>query len=257
MGDPSSNAHDAGTVDELARLEVNFDRAVAQGHIWMAFQPIVLAVRPREIFGYEALMRSNDPDLKHVGLLLDAAERLERTTQLGRLARAQVATAFGAAAAERGLVFVNLHVRDLFDPTLSSPFSGLTRIARRVVLEITERSSLEGLDGLSDRVAELREIGYAIAVDDLGGGHARMGHLTPLDTDYVKLDMSLVRDVDSHPVKQRLVQSVVSLCRESGVRVIGEGVETQAEADTLRDLGCDYLQGYLIARPGPAFVDPV
>ena len=257
MGDPSSNAQDAGLVDELARLEAAFDRAVAQGHIWMAFQPIVLAVRPKEVFGYEALMRSNDPELKHVGLLLDAAERLERTTQLGRLARAQVATAFGAAAAERGLVFVNLHVRDLFDPTLSSPFSGLTRIARRVVLEITERSSLEGLEGLSDRVAELREIGYAIAVDDLGGGHARMGHLTPLDTDYVKLDMSLVRDVDSHPVKQRLVQSVVSLCRESGVRVIGEGVETPAEADTLRDLGCDYLQGYLIARPGPAFVDPV
>lgn len=250
-------ADDSDRVDELARLEVAFDRAVADGHIWMAFQPIVLAARPKEIFGYEALMRSRDPELKHVGLLLDAAERLERTTQLGRLARAQVATAFGSAAAERGLVFVNLHVRDLFDPTLSSPFSGLTRIARRVVLEITERSSLEGLDGLADRVAELREIGYAIAVDDLGGGHARMGHLTPLDTDFVKLDMSLVRDLDSHPVKQRLVQSVVSLCRESGVRVIGEGVETTAEADALRDLGCDYLQGYLIARPGPAFVDPV
>ncbi len=256
MADASRPADD-NRVDELARLEVAFDRAVAAGHIWMAFQPIVLAARPKEIFGYEALMRSRDPDLKHVGLLLDAAERLERTTQLGRLARSQVAAAFGAAAAERGLVFVNLHVRDLFDPTLSSPFSGLTRIARRVVLEITERSSLEGLDGLADRVAELREIGYAIAVDDLGGGHARMGHLTPLDTDFVKLDMSLVRDLDSHPVKQRLVQSVVSLCRESGVRVIGEGVETTAEADTLRDLGCDYLQGYLIARPGPAFVDPV
>jgi EAL domain-containing protein (putative c-di-GMP-specific phosphodiesterase class I) len=254
MGEASTeSAH----VEELAQLELAFDRAVAQGHIWMAFQPIVQAVRPKEIFGYEALMRSRDPELKHVGLLLDAAERLERTTQLGRLARAQVATAFGAASAERGLVFVNLHLRDLFDPTLSSPFSGLTRIARRVVLEITERSSLEGIDGLADRVAELREIGYAIAVDDLGGGHARMGHLTPLDTDFVKLDMSLVRDLDSHPVKQRLVQSVVSLCRETGVRVIGEGVETPAEADALRDLGCDYLQGYLIARPGPAFVDPV
>jgi len=202
-------------------------------------------------------MRCKDKDLPHVGALLDAAERLERTSKLGRLSRQQVATTFGAAPAERGLVFVNLHIRDLFDPTLSSPFAGLTRIARRVVLEITERSSLEGLDGLADRVAELREIGYAIAVDDLGGGHARMGHLTPLDTDFVKLDMSLVRDIDSHPVKQRLVQSVVELCRENGVRVIGEGVETEAEAVALRQLGCDYLQGYLIAKPGPAFVDPV
>ncbi|MBE7454052.1 MAG: EAL domain-containing protein [Kofleriaceae bacterium] len=256
MSDPDRAAGGADRVDELARLERAFDRAVTGGAIWMAFQPIVHASQ-RALFGYEALMRSRDPDLPHVGALLDAAERLERTTQLGRLARAQVATEFGQAPAERGLVFVNLHARDLFDPTLTSPFSGLTRIARRVVLEITERTSLEGIDGLADRVAELREVGYAIAIDDLGGGHARMGHLTPLDTDFVKLDMALVRDLDSHPVKQRLVQSVVSLCRESGVRVIGEGVETQAEADALRDLGCDYLQGYLIARPGPPFVDPV
>jgi len=238
----------------LARLEAQFDRALPQ--VWMAFQPIVAATGARR-FGYEALLRCRDADLSHVGALLDAAERLERTTQLGRLVRAQVATTFATAPIERGLVFVNLHLRDLFDASLSSPFSSLTRLARRVVLEITERSSLEGLAGLADRVAELREIGYAIAIDDLGGGHARMGHLTPLDTDFVKLDMSLVRDLDSHPVKQRLVSSIIELCRDSGVRVIGEGVETEGEAQILRHLGCDYLQGYLIARPGPAFVDPV
>jgi EAL domain-containing protein (putative c-di-GMP-specific phosphodiesterase class I) len=255
MGAPGGSSPEEPELG-LEELEVAFDRAITQNHIWMAFQPIVHA-QQHAIFGYEALLRSRDHQLKHVGLILDAAERLERTTQLGRLARAQVATEFSKAPAERGLVFVNLHVRDLFDPTLTSPFTGLTRIARRVVLEITERSSLEGIEGLADRVAELREVGYAIAVDDLGGGHARMGHLTPLDTDFVKLDMSLVRDLDSHPVKQRLVSSVVSLCRESGVRVIGEGVETKAEAEVLTDLGCDYLQGYLIARPGPPFVDPV
>jgi EAL domain-containing protein (putative c-di-GMP-specific phosphodiesterase class I) len=238
----------------LAHLEAQFDRALPQ--CWMAFQPIVAASGSRR-FGYEALLRCTDPELSHVGLLLDAAERLERTTQLGRLVRTQVASTFAAAPIERGLVFVNLHLRDLFDASLSSPFSSLTRLARRVVLEITERSSLEGLAGVADRVAELREIGYAIAIDDLGGGHARMAHLTPLDTDFVKLDMSLVRDLDSHPVKQRLVASIIELCRDSGVRVIGEGVETEGEAEILRHLGCDYLQGYLIARPGPAFVDPV
>ena len=248
-----SSGHDPVRGATLAHLEGLFDRALPK--VWMAFQPIVAAAGERR-FGYEALLRCHDPEA-HVGILLDAAERLERTTQLGRLVRTQVATTFTSAPIERGLVFVNLHLRDLFDPTLSSPFSALTRIARRVVLEITERSSLEGLAGLADRVAELREIGYAIAVDDLGGGHARMGHLTPLDTDFVKLDMALVRDLDSHPVKQRLVSSIIELCRDSGVRVIGEGVETPGEAEILRHLGCDYLQGYLIARPGPAFVDPV
>jgi EAL domain-containing protein (putative c-di-GMP-specific phosphodiesterase class I) len=257
MSDPAIHAPTVGELERshtLAHLEAVFDRALPQ--VWMAFQPIVVAGGAR-LFGYEALLRCRDPELSHVGVLLDAAERLERTIQLGRLVRAQVASAFAAAPAERGLVFVNLHLRDLFDASLSSPFSALTRIARRVVLEITERSSLEGLAGVADRVAELREIGYAIAIDDLGGGHARMGHLTPLDTDFVKLDMSLVRDLDSHPVKQRLVASIIELCRDSGVRVIGEGVETPGEAEILRHLGCDYLQGYLIARPGPAFVDPV
>ncbi|MEZ4402073.1 MAG: EAL domain-containing protein [Kofleriaceae bacterium] len=247
---PSPSEAAIGLVD----LEAAFARAL--DHVWMAFQPIVVA-STRQRFGYEALLRSNDRTLPHVGAVLDAAERLERTTLLGRTIRAQVASTFAPAPAERGLVFVNLHLRDLFDPTLSSPFAPLTKLARRVVLEITERTSLDGLDGLADRIAELREIGYGIAVDDLGGGFDRMNHLTPLDTDFVKLDMSLVRDVDSHPVKQRLVSSVLGVCRDSGVRVIGEGVETAAEARTLADLGCDYLQGYLIAKPGPAFVDPL
>ena len=82
-----------------------------------------------------------------------------------------------------------------------------------------------------------------------------MNHFTPLDTDFVKLDMSLVRDIDSHPVKQRLVESITQLCRDNGTKVIGEGVETQPEADTLIRLGCDLLQGYLIARPALPFVD--
>lgn len=238
--------------DDLAQLEARFLRALDS--VWMAFQPIVTAA-DRTVFGYEALMRCRDAELPHAGVLLDAAERLERTYQLGRLARAQVAAAFAEAAPERGFAFVNLTVRDLFDPTLSSPFGSLARIAHRVVLEITERSSLEGVEGVVDRVAELRELGYGIAVDDLGGGYSRMAHLAPVDTDFVKLDMSLVRDVDAHPIKQRLVVSVVELCRDNDVRVIGEGVETPAEAETLVRLGCDYLQGYLIARPGPAFVD--
>jgi len=69
--------------------------------------------------------------------------------------------------------------------------------------------------------------------------------------------MSLVRDVDSHPMKQRLVASIVHLCRDQGMKVIGEGVETEAEAKVLVDLGCDLLQGYLIARPALPWCDPL
>jgi EAL domain-containing protein (putative c-di-GMP-specific phosphodiesterase class I) len=222
----------------------------------MQFQPIVHA-RTRARFGYEALLRSSDRSLPHPGAILDAAERLERIPALGRAVRAQTAKVFGAAPAERGVVFVNLHLLDLFDKQLTSPFSPLARVAHRVVLEITERTSVDGLADLRYRVAELRELGYRIAIDDLGGGHARMGTFTPLDTDFVKLDMSLVRDLDKQPLKQKLVRSVIELCRGQGIDVIGEGVETEAEAKALVDLECDYLQGYLIAKPAPPFADPL
>ena len=247
-----ADATAASTVADLAELEVRLERCLAGLH--MHFQPIVYPDRAR--FGYEALLRSTEKSLPHPGAILDAAERLERTGKLGAAIRTHVARVFAAAPPERGVVFVNLHINDLFDKSLTSPFAPLTKIASRVVLEITERSSLDGLGDLRYRVAELRERGYRIAIDDLGGGHARMGSLTPLDTDFVKLDMSLVRAVDSHPMKQRLAASITQLCKEHGVMVIGEGVETEAEATCLTDLGCDLLQGYLIARPGPAFIDP-
>jgi len=243
---------EGGAADHLRDLEDKLGRCLAT--MTLHFQPIVHA-STRTRFGYEALLRSSDKALPHPGAILDAAERLERIATLGRGVRAQVAKVIASAPVDRGLIFVNLHLHDLFDKQLLSPFAPLSKVASRVVLEITERTSLEGQLDLRYRVAELRELGYHIAIDDLGGGHARMGTFTPLDTDFVKLDMSLVRDVDKHQMKQRLIRSVTQLCREQGTQVIGEGVETEAEAEVLVDLGCDLLQGYLIARPGPPFVD--
>ena len=239
---------------QLRELEDKLNRCLAT--LTLHFQPIVHA-STRARFGYEALLRSTDRALPHPGAILDAAERLERITTLGRAVRAHAAKVITSAPAARGLTFVNLHLLDLFDKQLLSPFAPLSKVASRVVLEITERTSVEGQIDLRYRVAELRELGFRIAIDDLGGGHARMGTFSPLDTDFVKLDMSLVRDVDKHQMKQRLIRSVTQLCREQGIQVIGEGVETEAELEVLVDLGCDLLQGYAIAKPGMPFVDPL
>jgi EAL domain-containing protein (putative c-di-GMP-specific phosphodiesterase class I) len=242
----------AAAVSELVELEGKLDRCLAGLHMY--FQPIVFA-SDRRRFGYETLLRSRDRSFPHPGAILDAAERLERIPLLGRAIRAQVAQVLAAEPPTRGVVFLNLHLLDLLDRGLTSPFSPLSKVASRVILEITERTSLDGHVDLRYRVAELRELGFRIAIDDLGGGHARMRTLTPLDTDFLKLDMSLVRDCDKHPLKQRLIGSITELCRDQGLQVIGEGVETEAEAKALVDLGCDLLQGYLIAKPAPPFCD--
>ena len=252
--DPNALFDKGESPDQLRELEEKLNRCLAG--LTMHFQPIVQASN-RGRFAYEALLRSTDKSLPHPGAILDAAERLERITTLGRAVRANCAKVIAESPPARGLVFINLHLLDLFDKQLTSPFAPLSRVASRVVLEITERTSLEGEIDLRYRVAELRELGFRIAIDDLGGGHARMGTFTPLDTDFVKLDMSLVRDVDKHPMKQRLIKSITDLCREQGTKIIGEGVETEAEARVLVDLGCDLLQGYLIARPALPFCDPL
>jgi EAL domain-containing protein (putative c-di-GMP-specific phosphodiesterase class I) len=120
------------------------------------------------------------------------------------------------------------------------------------VLEITERTGLDPSLGPS-RVAMLRRLGYRIAVDDLGAGYAALGALATLEPEIVKLDMSLVRDLDRHANKRRIVAAIASLCRELGGRVVAEGVETPAERTAVIDCGIELIQGYLFSKPGRGF----
>ena len=234
---------------DMAGLEQSLGSALA--NLWMAYQPIVRA-SDRALYGYEALMRSKEPSLPHPGAILDAAERLGRIHDVGRRVRA-IAPLPLPSAPESALLFVNLHSADLEDETLVDPDSPLVRSASRVVLEITERATLDGVTGLGKRIAQLREIGFRIAIDDLGAGYAGLTSFVLLEPDLVKLDMSLVRDVDKTPTKSKLIQSLCAVCRDLNVTVVAEGIETVPERECLIDLGCDLLQGYLLARPGPAF----
>lgn len=219
--------------------------------LWMAYQPIVRAA-DGQVAGYEALMRSKVPELPHPGAMLDAAERLNRLQELGRIVRGRAAEPYLGDPVD-GLLFVNLHPTDLEDLALRSQTSPLSRIASQVVLEITERASLDHKNDLREQVAELREMGFRIAVDDIGAGYAGLSTFALLEPDIVKLDMSLVRGIDSNATKRRIVASLKELCQQMNILVVAEGVETEAERQTVTELGCDLLQGYLFAKPGPAF----
>ena len=247
----------AGGVDRFvgdrAGLGASFDRAVDS--LYMVFQPIV-ACSARTVYAYEALLRSREPSLPHPGAVLDAAERLGRVHELGRLIRAK-ATSAGERLPDGVLLFLNLHPSDLLDEELFRPDSALAALASRVVLEITERASLDGIGDVRSRIASLRKIGFRIAVDDLGAGYAGLTSFTLLDPDIVKLDMALVRDVHKEPKKQSIVRTMVTLCKELGIVVTSEGIEVAEERDELVRAGCDLMQGYLFARPGDAFPVPV
>lgn len=235
---------------DLDELDAKFSRALDR--LWIAYQPIV-GWPTRQVFGYEALVRSDSSDLPSPGLLFDAAERLGRVQELGMRIRDVVGRSLPDAP-ESALIFINLHALDLTHESLYALEAPLTLHAPRIVLEVTERSSLQRIEDLRARIDRLRDLGFRIAVDDLGAGYAGLSSFSQLEPDIVKLDMSLVRGVHASTAKSSLVRSMVQVCtQELGMRVVCEGVETEAERDTLERLGADLLQGYLFAKPERGF----
>jgi EAL domain-containing protein (putative c-di-GMP-specific phosphodiesterase class I)/CheY-like chemotaxis protein len=226
------------------------DFAKALGSIWMAFQPVVR--RDGTLAGHEALLRSGEPSLPSPLAVISLAERLGAIHQLGRVVRQRAAVSFLDAPPD-SLLFVNLHAHDLLDSDLFRPTNLLTQLAERVVLEITERASLDDIQELATRVADLRKLGFRIAIDDLGAGYAGLSSFALLEPEFAKIDMSLVRDVDRNKMKRGLIRLLVSTCKEMNITVVAEGIERVEERDTLLELGCELFQGYLLARPGPPF----
>jgi len=237
---------------DVASLAEAFESALRG--VFLCFQPIVSCADRRSV-AFEALLRCTEPQLPSPPALLEAAEKLGRLEDLGRLVRSLAAEAI-ATLPPSSRLFVNVHPKDLEDPELYDPSSPLTRYAHRVTIEVTERARLDDEKAAQVQLSKLRALGYHIAIDDLGAGYAGLASVAALHPEVVKLDMSLVRGVDRNPISARIIRALTAVCSEMGISLVAEGVETAAERDTLLGLGCDLLQGYLFARPTPSFAHP-
>jgi EAL domain-containing protein (putative c-di-GMP-specific phosphodiesterase class I) len=222
-------------LSDRAGMEATF-RAILDS-LTVVFQPIV-NWSERSVYAYEALVRSRSGPPSHI---LEVAERLAQLPVLGRTIRASVAKSLADAPL------------DLLDDELFQGTTPLARYSKRVVLEITERASLETIPDASQRMQELRMLGYRIALDDLGAGYAGLTSFAQLEPDVVKIDVALVRGIDADPLKQRMVGTLLKLFKDLGKQVVAEGVETAEERDALTTIGCELFQGYLFAKPGPNF----
>lgn len=230
----------------------DFERALAS--LWVAFQPIVRASDGAE-FGYEALVRTNEPAVPNPEALFAAAERLGRMQELGRRIRRLV---FETASQHPGTfrLFINLHPFELLDDTLLADIERHPSLAPRIVLEVTERASLAKVSDLAARLRALRSVGCSIAIDDLGAGYSGLSSFIELMPDLVKLDMSLVRDAHKCLTKQHIIRSLTEMCKGMGLSVVAEGIESNEERDIVVSLGCNLLQGYRFGRPSPSFLPP-
>jgi EAL domain-containing protein (putative c-di-GMP-specific phosphodiesterase class I) len=234
-----------GLQSDRIGLEAVFDSAM--NTLWPAFQPLVSA-SGNTLFGFEALLRTDEPSLPHPGAVLDAAERLDQLPRLFRTMRDRTVEVL-AQSEPRWNLFLNLHPRDLNDMGLLDPKSTVNRLAKHVILEVTERATLDHVVDVRERIARLREAGYRIAIDDLGAGYAGLNSFASLEPEFVKFDMALVRNIHKSDVKQRLMRVMSNLCHDMGMQTVAEGIETNAERDAVVELGCDLLQGYLLGRP--------
>jgi PAS domain S-box-containing protein len=242
----------AGLTDsfrDLATTTRDFEAALTG--LFMVYQPIV---RPysHSIYAYEALLRTQSAALPGPLQLVAAADALGRVDELGRAVRAHIARTLREHPDCYQPIFVNLHPNEL-KLDLLAPDEPLQPHATRVVLEVTERAQLAGDESIRLVVPALRNAGFRVALDDLGEGYAGLSWLVKLTPDVAKLDISLVRDIDTSQLKRQLVASLISVCRRAGILVLAEGVEHSSEALVLGELGCDLLQGYYFARPGLPF----
>ena len=119
----------------------------------------------------------------------------------------------------------------------------------QIIFEVTEGERIEDGPWFASILREYKRCGFKTAIDDFGAGYAGMKLLSDFQPDIIKIDMDLVRNVDTNRARQAIVRSLVSLCKDMDIRVVAEGIETLGERDFLRDAGIHLMQGYLFAKP--------
>lgn len=209
------------------------------------FQPIVDISSMRTI-GFEALTRfSSVPNRSPNEWIADA-------TSVGLQETLELALLKSALQQLKDLppdVYLSLNVapNTLLKGSIPELFSGYP--LERLVLEITEQDSISDYERIEAELAPLRARGMRLAVDDAGAGYASFRHILKLKPDIIKLDYSLIKGIDTDLASKTLATAIVSFGKSTGSQIVAEGVETEAELDTLRGLGIERVQGFLLGRP--------
>jgi diguanylate cyclase (GGDEF)-like protein len=246
---------------ERLRLEMDLRRALERDQLILHYQPVV-SLHTGSLVAVEALIRWEHPER---GLIPPAdfipiAERTGLIADIGRwvLARAceQLKSwerVFGYEAPQS--VWINVSPKQFAQRDLASQvaqvFSSLSFEPRRIKFEITESIMLENIDQATRTLNELRALGVQVFMDDFGTGYSSLTYLGRLPLDGIKVDRSFVGKMGADERQSQLVRTIVTLIRNLGLEPIAEGVETDHQANLLREMGCAFAQGFVFSRPVP------
>lgn len=240
------------------KLIKEFKDILATRRLQTVFQPIV-SFKSGELLGWEALTRGPaDSYFQSPDIIFSFAEEIGLLYPTERVCRLGAISSVGGMGPEQKL-FLNVHPRTVNDPNFVKGETlellkeyGLE--PRNVVFEITERHSIKDYEDLKKTLEHYRSQGYQVAVDDVGAGFSGLYSIAEIRPEFIKIDMSLVREIGSNPTRQAVVEALITLAAKINSLTIAEGIETYSELNTLLALGVNYGQGYFLGRP--AFPKP-
>jgi EAL domain-containing protein (putative c-di-GMP-specific phosphodiesterase class I) len=252
--------HMNSRVAEKLTLELKLRRALAKQEFELFYQPKV-QLKTGLVVGYEALIRWRDPArglvppgefiplLEETGMILDVGNWVLRDA-------ARQYEEWARAGNDPPRIAVNVSALQLAQPSFVDSLDAVLReaplAASGLDLEITESVFVDDLHGNIEKLRAARGRGFRIAIDDFGTGYSSLSYLSRMPLDALKIDRSFVNAMADDPQQMSIVTMVISLAHALELKVIAEGVETPTQAQLLRLLRCDEIQGYLVAKPMPA-----
>ena len=207
-------------------------------------------------FGYEALFRgrSEEGGILAPHALFSVAEEAGLLFALDLKARQSAISTMARRPKDNAHLFVNFNPSSIYDPdfclrTTRDLVSRVGLTPENIVFEVTETTRAHDENHLRAILDYYRAAGFQVALDDIGAGFSGLNLLQLLQPDFMKIDMALIRDIDSDAYKQSIVRHLIGIAHDCGAKVVAEGIETGAELDWVRDAGADLVQGYLLGRP--------
>ena len=250
------NAGLASEHQQRIETEKALTEAVQRGAFVLAYQP-QLSLVTGELAGAEALLRWNHPreGLRQPASFIPVAERTGIVAEIGDWVIGEVASSLGGWHRNgfEGRMSFNVSPRQVERPDffvrLRQAFNEADVPLSMIELEFTESAAMEASAAVLEEIAALRDDGARITIDDFGTGYSNIARLRAMPLDRVKLDPSLIAEIDSSEKARVIVQAVIQLIKGVGCEVVAEAVETVAQADILRAMGCDSVQGFVFAPP--------
>lgn len=225
-------------------------KAIEQERIVAYYQPIIAATTGR-ICKHEALVRLVDEE----GVIYSPYHFLtvaKRSKQYRSITKAMIRSAFVTVSTLQEGVSINLSIDDMLDPILQNYLEEMLEryaVGSKVVLELLESEGIENFEAVEAFIAKMKGYGCRIAIDDFGTGYSNFGYLMRLRADFIKIDGSMIRQLEHDRNARIIVEAIVGFAKRMGIETVAEFVESEAIFNIIREIGIDYAQGYYFSPP--------